>query len=932
MIEGSKDIPTEFKSRMSNLSYDNNKNCFVYNDEKIETRNLHSTPLNEKEFDNIVNKVFNEILQFYSKDLYRSCDQSSAFRVFYVIIQRRSDSETNYQSLIKLLSPINKILKLKEFLILNPSYIAKQIENIPAAMNNLKNLSVKLKKLPSNGSILELLDLLETELVPLLSKPLIFSKNLKDNLDLQKDIFFIRSFIIKRLKHYDLQSIIENVIRDYTILDIDVETMQQILQWKKKFYISTKLYMGGHIYRGRGFGYSESNSTTSDNKLNDINNEWFKRTQYSSWVKLKPFTVDDGTRSNDKPIYALLNYTFKFSKSSNIISCPFLNEHLGHISSITSYQCSIQHRENIIIHDKQGNRSQRNKYSRQLPQTDPFHNSRLPYLRLSSAKPVNDKINSGFVNSSTIYQSAVATIGFSKFETTVKNTNKININYKAIDTFSEYNDGLKTKKNTVNIKDPDCSPHILVFIDVSPEVMVQPESNNIKQEIKGMHQIWIDNEKTYDSDSSGSTSDVEIETENDSDVEDIAFCVDDTKIDSNLDDIADNDNNNDADVEDIEIIADDFNDIEINNNNNNNEIEYYGFKWLENSCAFDSLITIMYYAFVVMSPNQKQLFKLLLGRFGEIIEEMHLQFGMNNTFDAFESNKEEILDICYKCDHVRNFDRHFIPQQYFNRGYILPSYSRRKPSTVIKSEVEFLSGNLNLEEFSNYISNGYHFNNKLGDLLSVSAILNNLLRFYNEPFECDNSNGETSIFSIVHNRFYFCNNDMCKDGYKIPFNYRANVYSDIVTKYTSFYLIATNESKNVTELLNNYIDGIVSKANINVLIKCQKCNKKNIIYKRIIKSFPLLLQIITNGIDYNLETSIQIIHDEKVINYVLAGIIYGNGTHFTSSIFMENRNKLFYYDGMVDNGKFQKSPNNKRDFNTDLMGRKIDCVIYRKVE
>jgi hypothetical protein len=72
------------------------------------------------------------------------------------------------------------------------------------------------------------------------------------------------------------------------------------------------------------------------------------------------------------------------------------------------------------------------------------------------------------------------------------------MNYKAIDIFSKYDEEVPKSNDIINIDDPNCRPSLLVFIDVKPELTIEPETNIIKQEIKDIHKIWINDENIYD--------------------------------------------------------------------------------------------------------------------------------------------------------------------------------------------------------------------------------------------------------------------------------------------------------------------------------------------------------------------------------------------------------------------------------------------------
>lgn len=850
--------------KMRNLSYNKDSSNFIYDDESISLRGVYSVALGDFEYSKIIETLFNEILNFYSQDTYICIEKSSAFRVMYVILNLKSKTETAFVCLKKLLDPINSILLIREQFLINPTFL------LQCSLNDKINRSQEMIRTSwkSNNSILDLIDLLKLHLLPFIND----QKQLDEIISSFNDT---ENLIFKY--HEDLSLLIKSdIISSKKILDFDVETMLTLFKWKRKFYISNNIDFGGTLFTGRGILFSEKSDLIS-NSNNKLDNEWYKRSQYNSWVRLKQlcYKFIDNRRAG-LPVYANLNYSFNFTLKTNNINCPYLSQHC-HISSITSYRCMIQHRESVIVTDARGINSIINKYPNQLDQSDHFHNSRMPYLNLSKGATFNSYLPY-FINSKKIYQTRVASIAFSK----IYNKKTKEMNYKAIDIFSKYEDKQKisdekvpkkqkssdekeTKEKSndiINIDDPNCKPSLLVFIDVKPELTIEPETNIIKQEIKDIHKIWINEENIYDS---GSDDDHELVPDifagDNKFVADIF--ADDNVIDKNPRVIINN-NIYDSEYENIDIMTNNINEKPL-------VISYYGFKWKDNSCAFDSLVVITYYAFVEMTFDQRQIFMDTFGRVSEIFTEMTERFTNRETKEAFAKYKEELISIYYKQDVDYNFKR------------------------------------------------------QLGEFLSVNEIHSNVLRNCNSKQKCIDSFGVQGVFDILCHRYYFCNNLDCNQfGKAFQYKVEGNLYNNGPVVFT-LKSIAPSASIGI----KNYPIGINSKPDVKT-ISCNSCESKNILYKKVMKGFPLLLLLEHNLQRFTFEHNLELQDEnDKIVFYKLIGIIYGDGTHFTASIFMNN-NKSFFYDGMVDDGLLTDSP--QGDFSKDLKGRQIDSLIYLKLQ
>jgi hypothetical protein len=139
----------------------------------------------------------------------------------------------------------------------------------------------------------------------------------------------------------------------------------------------------------------------------------------------------------------------------------------------------------------------------------------------------------------------------------------------------------------------------------------------------------------------------------------------------------------------------------------------------------------------------------------------------------------------------------------------------------------------------------------------------------------------------------------------------------------------SSETESTENLLKIYIDGITEPTNVS----CDFCSKQNVIYKKVIKSFPLLLNIsLPQNIKSNFEINRNIkieINENKYIEYTLSGIIYFGDGHFTSSVFMRNApDKIYFYDGMARDGHFIQKNYHDINKNTDLTGRALHWAIY----
>lgn len=896
-------------SSIVNLSFDKEKKKFIYDDETIRLRHIYSVRLSDFEFDKIIEKIYNEIIIMSASSIKRkknnSYPKSSAYRVIRLLLNQKSPDESIFQCLVRILDPIQNLSKLKEQMLLNHNFIAKQF-NI--CIDNAKNIQIILNKYDST-SILDLIEIIETQLLPLLNGCKVEAKAY--DIKLNKDIQIIKDFIIPNSSDIDLKNIVQ-------IFEMDIQTLYALYKLKGKFFISNNIDFGGKLIHGRGFVCSEKsyisvNATHPANKLNRLYYYWNKESHRNSWIRLKPLKKKSENARPELPIYAHLNYSFTFSSETNVISCPYLNKDI-YISSCTAYRTKIQHRENIIITDSQGNNSIKNMYPNQLDETDPFHNSRIPYLDLSENSMFHP-ILPYFVNSRSIFQTSVTTIAFCRFQN--RKENKI-IKYKAIDIVSKSEETPSLYKNDViNLLNPLCRPHILAFLDVSPEVTVDPESHIIKQEIKDMHKIWINDQVIYDSGSELSNNEENVEMDCSSetsgeDIEDIELISHDSSRTSD-------------DCKNIEKI--DIEDDEVENIPD----KYYGFRWENNSCAFDSIFTILFYAFCEMNQIQKQQFSTRLGRFGELFLEMFNNFNQSLSHNPFIDHKQELLGICYKLDHLNNcpYSGSMGSALYSAKKYNLPSaITNINNKNPVKSLIEFNKGKFNKNEFNQFVMHTYFFNTKFGKFTSPVEITLNLLRINNEINNCLNSSGNEAVLSILFQQFHCCNNQNCLHCGE-AFNYIDELPVLGTNEICSSTLIAYTTYTNTNSLLNAFYNGIISEA---YHYQCIYCKTNTIVHKRKIVSFPLLINIDIDRKEYHIDKTIKIILiDKSVVNYILVGIIYGDGAHFTSSIFMNNdMSNPFYYDGNSNDSILQQV-NVKRSFNTDLANRKMLHAIYRKV-
>jgi hypothetical protein len=280
------------------------------------------------------------------------------------------------------------------------------------------------------------------------------------------------------------------------IIESDLDTIRKIIKLDKEntiFTIFKRVILPFSItLRGRGFEYSENNKNNGEirNSLNNLENHFYEKNQYSSWCKIK---IMEDDKTSPKSLYGQANYFFRLpiEFDDKLLFPEFSILKDINFASVTTYTNDFNKIKNTKT-------SKASKIFNSLhPSKLNLSNSHLNTINITNGNCNSMKnSNPSFITLDEILPTEVLTFAFIDREV---------FNYKAIYPYDDYNSTMLdeyVEKFMISLNDEIWhwkTNWYLAFIDGSPENLVEKENKDILEEVEFEDCFWdtvLENLKT----------------------------------------------------------------------------------------------------------------------------------------------------------------------------------------------------------------------------------------------------------------------------------------------------------------------------------------------------------------------------------------------------------------------------------------------------